>query len=458
MGWHSLVLRDTPPPVFNAPVIPVSALLGSARRLIERSIPLTWISGEISNSMRASSGHCYFVLKDAQAQVRCVMFRSRAQGLTFALKDGLQVEIRAQATLYEARGEFQLTVDSMRLAGAGVLYERFLKLKATLEARGWFEAARKRELPGFPRVIGIVTSPRAAALRDVLSTLRARSPHVRAIVYPCSVQGNFAGADIASAIRTANARTPVDHVDVLILCRGGGSIEDLWSFNEEIVARAIFQSEIPVISGVGHETDFTISDFVADVRAPTPTGAAQMAAPATLELANDLRNRLSRLQRAMHQRGERDMQRVDYAGRRLQHPAARLAAQRTKLADLARRLDHRFRVLQDARARSLDAMRARLIQDVRTEWPQAKRLEAVGTRLTRGWREMTHRQDLALGRAAVSLQHLNPEAVLERGYAIVTRGDSSIVQDSSTLATGDALALRFARGAAQVVVTSKTDD
>ena len=452
------MLRDSPPPVFTAPVIPVSVLLGSARRLIERSIPLTWISGEISNSMRASSGHCYFVLKDAQAQVRCVMFRSRAQGLAFALKDGLQVELRAQATLYEARGEFQLTVDSMRLAGAGALYERFLKLKATLEARGWFEAARKRALPSFPRVIGVVTSPRAAALRDVLSTLHARSPHVRVIVYPCSVQGTVAGADIASAIRAANTRAPMDRVDVLIVCRGGGSIEDLWSFNEEIVARAIFQSEIPVISGVGHETDFTISDFVADIRAPTPTGAAQLAAPATLELANDLRNRMSRLQRAVQRRIERDMQRVDYAGRRLQHPATRLQAQRARLADLARRLDHRFRVLHDARGRSLDAMRARLLQDVRAEWPQAKRLDGAATRLTGGWRELAHRHELALGRAAVSLQHLNPEAVLERGYAIVTRADDSIVQDSSTLANGDALELRFARGAAQVSVTSKSDE
>ena len=451
---HERMLNEVPPPQFSTPVIPVSVLLGSARRVIERSLPLAWISGEISNFTRASSGHCYFVLKDSTAQVRCVFFRSRAQGVSFPIRDGLQVEVRAQPTLYEARGEFQLTIDSIRLAGAGALYERFLKLKAALEARGWFAPERKRALPAFPQRIGIITSPRAAALRDVVSTLRTRSPHVGIVVYPCPVQGHMACAEIAATIREANARAATDGIDVLIVCRGGGSIEDLWSFNEEIVARAIFQSQLPVISGVGHETDFTICDFVADVRAPTPTGAAQLAAPATADLMATLRQRQAALQRALQRRLERDMQRVDYAARRLQHPRVRIEAQRTRLVDLARRLDHRFRMLHDARSRALQTLRARLTQDARAAWPQAKRLDQAGARLRDGWRDVAHRHALAVGRLAVSLQHLNPEAVLDRGYAIVTRVDDTIVQDSATLDAGDALKLRFARGNAEATVTA----
>ena len=448
------MLRDLPPPVFASPVITVSALLGSARRLIERSLPLAWISGEISNFTRASSGHCYFVLKDGEAQVRCVFFRTRAMQVSFPLRDGLQVEVRAQATLYEARGEFQLMVDSLRLAGAGALYEQFLRLKATIEARGWFAPERKRPLPAFTRGIGIVTSPRAAALSDVLSTLRARSPHVRLIIYPCPVQGRSAGADIAQAIVIANARRAADGIDVLIVCRGGGSIEDLWSFNEEIVARAIVHSALPVISGVGHETDFTICDFVADARAPTPTGAAQMAAPATAELAADVRNRFVHLRAAMRRLSERQMQRTDYVGRRLQHPAARLRAQQMRIDELGRRLQRCWSASSQSRQRALAAMRARLVQDARAPWREQKRLDASSTRFQHGWNALHQRHERTLDRLVIALHHLNPAAVLQRGYAILSRGDRTIVQDSATLSPGEALHVRFARGAAEVTVIS----
>jgi len=236
-------------------VLPVSLLVSTARLLIERNLGLRWVSGEISNFTRAGSGHCYFNLKDAQAQVRCVMFRLRAQHVAFPLRDGLSVEVRATPSIYEARGEFQLNVDNMRLAGVGALYERFARLKAKLDAAGWFAVERKRALPAYARVIGIVTSPRAAALRDILTTLSRRWPAARIILYPAAVQGFGAAAEIAQAIRIANERA---EVDVLIVGRGGGSIEDLWAFNEEIVAQAVFASLLPIVSGVGHETGHVV--------------------------------------------------------------------------------------------------------------------------------------------------------------------------------------------------------
>ncbi|MGH8714265.1 MAG: exodeoxyribonuclease VII large subunit, partial [Casimicrobiaceae bacterium] len=260
----------------QVPVIPVSLLVSSARLLVERQLGLAWISGEISGFTRAASGHCYFMLKDEQAQARCVLFRHKAQLLDVVLRDGAAVEVRATPTIYEARGEFQLNVEAVRIAGQGVLYERFARLKTRLEAAGWFRPERKRALPSSPKAVGIVTSRRAAALRDVLTTLGRRASGTAVIVYPARVQGGGAAAAIAAAIAAANAHAAVD---VLIVCRGGGSIEDLWAFNEEDVARAVFESRIPIISGVGHETDFTICDFVADARAPTPTAAAALAAP-----------------------------------------------------------------------------------------------------------------------------------------------------------------------------------
>ncbi|HKW81877.1 MAG TPA: exodeoxyribonuclease VII large subunit, partial [Casimicrobiaceae bacterium] len=252
----------------RAPVLPVSLLVGSARRLIERHLGLAWISGEVSGFSRAASGHCYFTLKDAQAQVRCVLFRNKAQLQDVVLEDGTAVEVRATPTIYEARGEFQLNVEAVRLAGLGALYERYARLKARLDAAGWFRPERKRAPPSFPRALGIVTSLQAAALHDVLVALARRAPALPIVIYPAQVQGIGAAAEIAAAIAAANVHATAE---VLIVCRGGGSIEDLWAFNEEAVARAVLDSRIPVISAIGHETDFTICDFVADARAATPT-------------------------------------------------------------------------------------------------------------------------------------------------------------------------------------------
>ena len=250
----------------GAAVLSVSALNQAVARMLERTFPLAWISGEVSNFTRAASGHWYFTLKDDAAQVRAVMFRGRAQYADFTPREGDRVEVRALVTLYAARGDYQLGVEAIRRAGVGNLYEAFLALKAKLEAEGLFEAASKRPIPAFARTIGIVTSPQAAALHDVLSALQRRAPHCRIVIYPTPVQGVGAGERIAAAITAAAAR---NESDVLLVCRGGGSIEDLWAFNHEAVARAIVACPMPVISGVGHETDFTIADFAADVRAPT---------------------------------------------------------------------------------------------------------------------------------------------------------------------------------------------
>jgi len=305
-------------------VVPVSLLVGSARLILERQLGLLWISGEVSNFTKAASGHCYFNLKDRAAQVRCVFFRSKAQFAGFALKDGLSVEVRAVPSIFEARGEFQLNVETVRLAGIGALYEKFEQLKARLAAAGWFAESRKRQLPAHPRAIGLVTSPRAAALRDILTTASRRSRATALILYPAAVQGAGAAGEIAAAIRAANRHA---RVDVLIVARGGGSIEDLWAFNEEIVARAVFDSLIPIVSGVGHETDFTICDFVADVRAPTPTAAAALATPDGRAVMLGLAAIAARFRRAGLRLLEMRIQRADSAARRLVHPAARLAQQ-----------------------------------------------------------------------------------------------------------------------------------
>nr|HPU52296.1 exodeoxyribonuclease VII large subunit [Burkholderiaceae bacterium] len=268
-------------PVRKIPVFSVSQLNRLVADLLETGCPPLWVSGEISNFTRAASGHWYFTLKDASAQVRCVMFRSRAQSVGFVPREGDKVEARGLPGLYQARGDFQLGVEQMRRAGDGDLYQQFLRIKERLLAEGLLESERKRVPPALPRRVGVVTSLQAAALRDVLATLRARAPQIPVVLYPTPVQGADAPASLVAALQTASRRA---ECDVLLLVRGGGSIEDLWAFNDERVARAVAACSMPVICGVGHETDFTIADFVADVRAPTPTAAASAAVPARNEL------------------------------------------------------------------------------------------------------------------------------------------------------------------------------
>lgn len=394
------------------PILSVSDLNRLARETLEQSFPLLWVSGEISNLTRAASGHWYFSLKDAKAQVRCAMFRNKNQYLDWAPREGDHVEARALVTLYEARGDFQLTIEGLRKAGLGALYEAFERLKAKLEKEGLFDPARKRPLPALPRQIGIVTSPDAAALRDVLTTLRRRMPNIPVVIYPTPVQGKGAAERIAQAINTASAR---DECDVLIVCRGGGSMEDLWQFNEEIVARAIVAASMPVVSGVGHETDFTISDFAADRRAPTPTAAAEMVTPERAALLQRVALAHQRLQRQMRNQLSQRQQQLDYLARRLLSPLQQVQQRRLHLDQLAMRLKHAM---------------------------------AQG---------MARRQQQLL-RLQQNLSHLNPHAVLERGYSLVQTTTGKVVTDSRQLAPDDQVMLTFASGLADArILTTRPD-
>lgn len=433
-----------------ATVLPVSLLVSSARLLIERHLGLAWISGEISNFTRAASGHCYFVLKDSQAQVRCVIFRQRSQLLDVLLRDGLSVEVRATPTIYEARGEFQLTVEAVRLAGLGALYEKFAALKARLDAAGWFHADRKRALPTFPRAVGIVTSRHAAALRDVLTTLLRRLPGMPVIIYPTPVQGSVAASSIASAIATANERA---EVDVLIVCRGGGSIEDLWAFNEEAVALAIFQSRIPIVSGVGHETDFTICDFVADVRAPTPTGAAALVVPDRLALRASAGAIGARWRKAVERALQMRMQHLDMISRRLVHPAERILQRQENLTALAWRIARAGAAAYERPRSALLPIRRDLARLFRTAPRQSATVAETRERWRRAGGERLAALAQRLGALEQSVRHLNPQAVLERGYSIVTGADGTIVHDAGAVRIDEAIGVQFARGEAEARVT-----
>ncbi len=424
-------------------VLRVAELNFAIKQLLESNIPLLWVRGEISNLVKAASGHWYFALKDDQAQVRCVMFRNKNQLLVSPVANGQQVEVLAAATLYEQRGDFQLTVEQMRPAGLGILYEQFERLKQSLQSEGLFAAERKRPLPAFPKRVGIVTSPQAAALRDVLATLKLRLPGVPVVLYPAPVQGSGSAEKIAAAIRLANQRA---ECDVLIVCRGGGSIEDLWAFNEEVVARAIAASDIPVVSGVGHETDFTIADFVADERAPTPTAAAQRVVPDRHALLRNLRNTAQHLQRAQRNRLQNAMQAVDYLQRCLVHPAQQLQRRAQQLDQLQQRMQRAFSHRRQQQHWQWQALAQRL----RAAGGGFARLHDQQDRLAqRLVKAMRTTQAQRAGRVENLAQHLvllDPKQVLARGYSLVQDAKGGVVTDASRLEVGDGLRVTFAKG------------
>jgi len=434
-------------------VYTVSRLNRTARDLLEASLPLVWIEGEISNLARPASGHLYFTLKDAQAQVRCALFRGQMRSVHCEPRNGMQVLARARVSLYEGRGEFQLLVQYLEEAGEGALRRRFEELKARLAAEGLFDPSRKRPLPAFPRRVGVITSPTGAAIRDVLTTLRRRFPALPVLVYPVPVQGEGAAARIATAIELASRRA---ECDCLILARGGGSLEDLWSFNEEIVARALAACTIPVVCGVGHEIDFTIADFAADHRAPTPTAAAAMVSPDAPELLAALLARGRRLRRDMdHLLGAR-IQRVDWLARRLVHPRERLAARARLVIEATRRL-------AAAERRLLGTLNLRLMGQDRRLHGQApgRRLAMLAGRVAtaRGRLASASRRDLAalrerLAVAARALDALSPLATLARGFALVQRADDgTVVSDASQVSVGDRVTARLANGRLGCTVT-----
>jgi exodeoxyribonuclease VII large subunit len=439
------------PPVANigerSRAVTVSELNRGVRGMLERGFPLIAVRGEVSNFTRAGSGHLYFVLKDAGAQVRCAMWRGRAQGLAFTPANGDAVELRATVTLFEARGEFQLNVESVRRDGAGTLYEAFLRLKEKLAAEGLFEPGRKRPLPALPRCVGVVTSLQAAALRDVLTAMRRRAPMIPIVVYPTPVQGEGAAAQVARAIAAANAHGAAD---VLIVCRGGGGLEDLWAFNEESVARAIAASAIPVVSGVGHETDFTIADFVADLRAPTPTAAAELVSPHRDDLLARLAAQAGALTQGIESCLAEGRQRLDWLARELVPPSARLQARRRHLGELARRLGWSMARVTERRHAGLAAARGRLRAPAMAPW--AARVGEGQAALVRVMRQNQRRRAEQLARLAPALAHLDPGHVLARGYSVVRDGGGKIVRGSAGLAAGDALSITFSEGGAAVKV------
>ncbi len=430
-------------------VLRVAELNLAIKQLIENNVPMVWVRGEISNLVKAASGHFYFSLKDEQAQVRCVMFRHKNQMIERPISNGQLVEVLAIASLYEQRGDFQLTIEQLRPAGLGVLYEQFEQLKQQLAGEGLFAAEHKRVLPKFPRRIGVVTSPQAAALRDVLTTLKLRLPNVPVVLYPTPVQGVGSGQKIALAIALANARA---ECDVLIICRGGGSIEDLWAFNEEVVARAIAASAIPTVSGVGHETDFTIADFVADERAPTPTAAAQRVVQDRHALLDGLSDTALHLQRAMRNRLQNAMQTLDFMQRRVVHPEQQLHRQAQQLSQIKQRLQRAFAYRkrhENWRVQSL-AQRLHRVSSACASWQQQH--ANLATRLQNAMKNQLNQHAANLQHTAQQICLLDPQHVLARGYSLVHDAQGEVVRNAQQLAIGAALQITFAQGHAGVEV------
>ncbi len=426
-----------------------------ARLLLERGLPALWVEGEISNLSRPSSGHWYFSLKDANAQLRCAMFRQRNLTTRFVPKDGMHVVARGRVSLYEPRGDYQFIVEGLEDAGEGALKRQFELLKAKLAAAGLFSPEHKKPLPRLPRRIGVITSPTGAAIRDILNILRRRFPAIPVLIYPVPVQGKGAGDEIAEAIRLADARA---ECDVLILARGGGSLEDLWAFNEEVVARAIFECTLPIISGVGHEVDFTIADFVADMRAPTPSGAAELVVPDREEWLRNFvvfeRRLITQLGRTLTERNET----FTWLFKRLErvHPGFRLRQHAQRLDDLEQRLVRALKqVATDRRAVAQD-----LAGRLRQASPALKlaalrgRLASIEVQMQGQVRAQLQRLSAALAAAGRTLHAVSPLATLDRGYAIVMTDAGRVIMDASMLSPGDRITARVAQGHAIAVVES----
>jgi exodeoxyribonuclease VII large subunit len=430
----------------NRDVYSVSRLNREVRVLLERGFGSLWLEAEISNLARPSSGHWYFSLKDAGAQVRCCMFRQRNMLCVFAPKDGQKVLVRARIGLYEPRGEYQLLIDHMEDSGLGALKRQFDELSAKLAAEGLFAPERKRSLPMIPKRIGVITSPTGAAIRDILHVLSRRFAAVPVLIYPVAVQGAAAAGEITAAVRMAGLRA---ECDVLILARGGGSLEDLWAFNDEALARAIVACPIPVVSGIGHEIDFTIADFAADVRAATPSAAAEIAVPDGEEWLATLSRLAQRLRRGLTRRVEAQRERLRWLiGRAaLVSPTARLAQQSQRLDDLEQRLSRSLRQIIADRRSHLGEYRSRLWQlspaaHVRST---AARQAALFARLCAATLAQLHRARERFSPLVRTLNAVSPLATLDRGYAIVSQGDR-ILRDAADAAPGSLIEARLAVG------------
>jgi exodeoxyribonuclease VII large subunit len=384
------------------------------------------VRGEISGFSRAASGHCYFSLKDEAGQIRCAMFRRSADQLSFAARDGQVVEAHGKLDVYGPRGDLQLIVEALKPAGQGNLFEQFLRLKAKLDAEGLFDGARKRGLPSQPRSIGVVTSLGAAALRDVVTTLRRRVPHIPVVIYPAAVQGSQAPAELCAALRKAYQRHAAEgEAEVLLLVRGGGSLEDLWSFNDEGLVRCLAEAPMPVVCGVGHETDFTLADFVADLRAPTPTAAAEMCAPAREVRLGELAYTQERLTDAVWSGMDERAQRIDRLAHRMGRPSTRLHESRQGLLSLQHQLQRGLALIVQAQNNVLQRMDAQL------------------PRATQQWVELQHHK---LEHAQARLSSLDPQRVLERGYALLTGANGEAITQVGQALAGQRVLARLADG------------
>jgi exodeoxyribonuclease VII large subunit len=437
-------------------IFSVSRLNMEIRSALENSFPLLWVTGEISNLATPRSGHLYFSLKDASAQVRCAMFRNRRNLLRFQPDNGAQVIVRAKVTMYEPRGDLQLVIEHMEPAGEGLLRQQIDELTRRLADEGLFDSDRKQKIPAFPRRIGVVTSPGGAAIRDVLTVLNRRCPSIPVVIYPVPVQGTTAAAEIADMLRLADRR---QECDLLILTRGGGSLEDLMAFNDEGLARTIAGLSIPLISAVGHEIDTSISDHVADRRAPTPSAAAELASPDSAALLERIALLGAHLERNQTQRLQRGMQRLDELGIRLQqqHPGVRLRQRADRIDGLRARLGHqiigKLRLLQaglDSLGRRLEAQ-----SPARKTMETHRDIKRLGERLEELMKNRvaaSHQRIAALGR---ELHAISPLATLERGYSITLNAEQQAIKDSAEAAVGERLEIRLARGSLDCEVRAK---
>lgn len=439
------MFENDPTTTSERPIFSVSQLNRRAKQLLETHLPLIWVEGEISNFARPSSGHWYFTLKDDQAQVRCAMFRGRNQQVRFNPQQGQQVLLRARVSLYENRGDYQLIAEHMEEAGAGALQRAFEALKHKLAQEGLFDPSRKRPIPALPRHIGVITSASGAAVRDILTVLQRRFPSIPVTLVPVPVQGKEAAPAIVEALSLAN-RSGL--FDVLILGRGGGSMEDLWPFNEEVVARAIAASDLPVISAVGHEVDITIADFVADLRAPTPSAAAELVVPDASEWLVRFRGYEQRLTQLTRRRLQAEQHHLQHLSKRLRHPGERLQQQSQRLDSLELRLR---RVMQQrlgqARQR-LDNLAAR--QKAQRPEPQLRqwqtRIEQLRQRLNRQVQQTLKQQRQQLSEAGRLLHGVSPLNTLERGYAIVHNDAGEVIRDAAQVKPGERIRTRVAAG------------
>jgi exodeoxyribonuclease VII large subunit len=439
-------------------VYTVSRLNNEVRLLLERGLGVVWVEGELSNFSQPSSGHWYFSLKDRESQVRCAMFRLKNAALGFTPRAGQHVIARGRVSLFEPRGEYQLIIDHLEEAGIGALQREFERVKAKLAAEGLFAGEHKRSLPRFPRRIAVVTSPTGAAVRDVLNILARRFPPAAVLVYPTPVQGAAAVPAIVHALQLASARRDCD---VLILARGGGSLEDLWAFNDERVARAIRGCAIPVVTGIGHEIDFTIADFAADARAPTPSGAAELVAPDRSACLDALGRMEARMTACMRRELRAVSSRLTHAGVRLKqaHPGVRLLHQAQRLDDLEQRLASAAHAVLHMRRHRINDAFTNLLQHSPEHLAREyrRRHEGLEARLGRAMNEYLSRRSHRVELAKRTLDAAGPEATLARGFAIVTRADGTLITDARSVPPGEEIEARLASGLLTARVTGSRE-